>query len=232
MAMPRVKFTALPDESGPVSPDRLDELQDNVEEYVDDSLKLTGLNEGKTSVISGAELNELGMLNGFAYATTPKVNGVPILGNGYLFQLCFAETYKIQLFIRATTDDSCLYVRRMINNSWEDFAPISERITEGQEEPTNQFIDNKRVYVKRIDCGSMPNSTSKLVAHGLSNVKIEHFEGIMRSNDMQVYNLPHVDSITTNSIRVQINSTNISITTARDWSAMTATIDIYYTKNS
>ena len=35
MAMKRVKFTALPDESGPVSPDRLDELQDNVEEYVD-----------------------------------------------------------------------------------------------------------------------------------------------------------------------------------------------------
>ena len=211
-----------------ISAENLNLMQTNVE----NAFKLTGLNEGTTSVISGAELNELGMLNGFAYVTTPKVNGVPFLGNGYLFQLCFAETYKIQLFIRATTDDSCLYVRRMINGSWKDFAPISERITEGQEEPTNQFIDNKRVYVKRIDCGTMPNSTSKLVAHGLSNVKIEHFEGIMRSNDMQVYNLPHVDSITTNSIRVQINSTNISITTARDWSAMTATIDIYYTKNS
>lgn len=210
-----------------ISAENLNLMQTNVE----NALKLTGLNEGRTTVISGAELNELGMLNGFAYVTTPKVNGVPVLGNGYLFQLCYAATYKIQILARATTDDSCLYVRRMINNSWEDFAPISERITEGQEEPTNQFIDNKRVYVKRINCGNLPNSTTKTIAHGLSNVKIEHFEGIMRTNAMQTYSLPHVDTTATNSVRVQVNSLVIAIATARDWSNMTATIDIYYTKN-
>lgn len=232
MAMKRVKFTALPDESGPVSPDRLDELQDNVEEYIDDSLKLTGLNEGRTTVISGAELNELGMLNGFAYVTTPKVNGVPVLGNGYLFQLCYAATYKIQILARATTDDSCLYVRRMINNSWEDFAPICERITEGEEEPTNKFIDNKRVYVKRLDIGNLPNATTKNVNHGLSNVKIERLEGVATNNGLQALPLPFAsEQGASSSIRLQSWGSYVSVYTGTDRSAFTGVVDIYYTKN-
>ena len=218
----------------PVSAFLLNKLQDNVENAINinsEELTSTGLGEGRTQVFSNAELNNLGMFNGFAYVTSPKINGETFLGNGYLFQLCYAATYKIQIFARASTDDSCLYVRRMINNSWEDFAPICERITEGEEEPTNKFIDNKRVYVKRIDCGNLPNSATKTIAHGLSNVKIEHFEGIMRANMMQTFALPHVDTTATNSVRVQLNSSVISIATARDWSHMTATIDIYYTKN-
>lgn len=34
----------------------------------------------------------------------------------------------------------------------------------GQEVKTNEFIDGKRVYKKRINCGNLPNATSKNIA--------------------------------------------------------------------
>ena len=41
---------------------------------------------------------------------------------------------------------------------------IDVKIIIGQEIKTNEFIDNKRVYKKRINFGTLPNSTSKTVA--------------------------------------------------------------------
>lgn len=145
-------------------------------------------------------------------------------------QLIYTETtYRTQIHIGATNGN--LQYRKMVNGTWRDFISTETNIVTGQECPTNEYDEGKRVYVKRIDCGNLPNTSTKTIAHGLSNVKIEHFEGIMRANAMQTYSLPHVDTIATNSVRVQVNSSVISIATARDWSNMTATIDIYYTKN-
>lgn len=41
---------------------------------------------------------------------------------------------------------------------------IDMRLTTGQEVKTNEFIDGKRVYKKRINCGNLPNATSKNIA--------------------------------------------------------------------
>lgn len=189
----------------------------------------SGLKEGRLPVLNHIELNTLEAFSGFRYCLGCTVNGETI-ENGYFLQLIYTETtYRTQIHIGATNGN--LQYRKMVGGTWQDFIATETRITEGQEESTNQFVDNKRVYVKRIDCGNLPNSATKTIAHGLSNVKIEHFDGIMRANTMQTYSLPHVDTIATNSVRVQLNSSVISIATARDWSNMTATIDIYYTKN-
>lgn len=40
---------------------------------------------------------------------------------------------------------------------------IDVRTTTGQEVKTNEIIDGKRVYKKRINCGNLPNATSKYV---------------------------------------------------------------------
>ena len=41
---------------------------------------------------------------------------------------------------------------------------IDIKITTGQEVKTNEFIGGKRVYKKRINCGNLPNATSKNIA--------------------------------------------------------------------
>lgn len=223
----------------PVSALNLNNMQNNIEEAIgilegaidilEESINSTGLVDGRLPNLSGAELNTLEAFNGFRYIVGCTVNGETI-ANGYFLQLIYTETtYRIQIHISATSGK--IRYRIMNAGTWEEFVSVGKQITVGQEEPTNEFIGNKRVYVKRIDCGNLPNTSTKTIAHGLSNVKIEHFEGIMRANAMQTFALPHVDTTATNSVKVQLNSSVITIATARDWSHMTATIDIYYTKN-
>ena len=216
----------------PVSALNLNNMQNNIEEAIgilEESINSTGLIEGRLPTLNNVELNTLEAFNGFRYITGCTVNGENI-ENGYLLQLIYTETtYRTQIHVGATSGK--IRYRIMKAGTWEEFVSVGKQITVGQEEPTNEFIGNKRVYVKRIDCGNLPNTSTKTIAHGLSNVKIEHFEGIMRANAMQTFALPHVDTTATNSVRVQLNSSVISIATARDWSNMTATIDIYYTKN-
>ena len=62
---------------------------------------------------------------------------------------------------------------------------IDIKITTGQEIKTNEIIDGKRVYKKRINCGAGPNNTSKTVGTGLSNVTYIRAEGM--ANNGTIY---------------------------------------------
>ena len=120
----------------------------------------------------------------------------------------------------------------MVGGTWQNFIATETRITEGQEEPTNQFIDNKRVYVKRLDIGNLPNATVKSVDHGLSNVKIERLEGVATNNGLQALPLPFAsEQDVSSSIRLQSWGSDVRVYTGTDRSAFTGVVDIYYTKN-
>ena len=41
---------------------------------------------------------------------------------------------------------------------------IDIKVLTGQEVKTNEIIDGKRVYKKNIDCGNLPNASSKTIA--------------------------------------------------------------------
>ena len=43
-----------------------------------------------------------------------------------------------------------------------------QRITTGTEYETDRMIDGKKVYVKRINCGALPNSDGKDVGTGIN----------------------------------------------------------------
>lgn len=119
----------------------------------------------------------------------------------------------------------------MKTGTWEDFVSIGKQITVGQEEPTNEFIGDKRVYVKRLDIGNLPNATSKNVNHGLSNVQIERLEGVATNNGLQALPLPFAsEREASSSIRLQSWSSYITVYTGTDRSAFTGVVDIYYTK--
>ena len=61
---------------------------------------------------------------------------------------------------------------------------IDIKITTGQEIKTNEIIDGKRVYKKRINCGAGPNNGTRSIATGLSNVTYIKAEGIMTNGTM------------------------------------------------
>lgn len=95
------------------------------------------------------------------------------------------------------------------------------------------WVDGRPVYQKTISFGALPNTTTKSVAHGVSNIGnvIDSFG--WASINGTYYDIPHVDANTTNDVQVSVSTTNINITTASDLSsATTAYVTIRYTKTT
>ena len=101
-------------------------------------------------------------------------------------------------------------------------------ITTGTEFETGRVIDGKKEYGKRIDFGYLPNASSKLVAHGLSNVTYTGLEGITTNGIPLPLGHP---SGTSYNILLQINSNSVQVVTGTDRSSYYAYITLYYTKN-
>lgn len=88
---------------------------------IESSINSTGLTEGRIPQLTGQELNSLDSFSGFRYLADCTLNG-ELLPNGYLLQLIYAPTYKIQFFIDATI--GVLQYRKMINGTWNDFTNV------------------------------------------------------------------------------------------------------------
>ena len=126
-----------------------------------------------------------------------------------------------------------LVIKKILNNL-KNIADGNKIIT-GQEVATNEYIDGKRVYRKRINCGNLPNATSKTVSLSLSNVNIIKIEGIAKNSSDASNNLPlpYMDprNLQTCVMLGIISGYNIALVTAEDKSYYTAYVTVYYTKN-
>lgn len=93
-------------------------------------------------------------------------------------------------------------------------------------------IDNKDVYVKRINLGNLANSSSITVPHELdiTNITVEKLEGIMRYANIYVP-LPNASGDLTSNDGVYISGENIIVHSATDRSYFTAHVYIYFTYN-
>ena len=95
------------------------------------------------------------------------------------------------------------------------------------------WIDGKPIYRKVINFGSLPNATSKLVAHSISNIDfIVCVEGTSyRSTDNNYIPIPWVHQ--TAPVGLAVNLTNVQIFTATDLSAYGETyVTVEYTKTT
>ncbi|MCI8396817.1 MAG: hypothetical protein HFJ52_03995 [Clostridia bacterium] len=106
-------------------------------------------------------------------------------------------------------------------------------IKTGIEYATNEYIDDKRVYRKRVDCGAAPNSALKEVETGLRNVTYIKIDGIAQISDGGLpINFTRPQQSTDNSsVGVFISYNKIMLETKIDRSALHIFVDIYYTKN-
>ena len=95
-----------------------------------------------------------------------------------------------------------------------------------------QWINGSTLYEKTVEFGTLPNATTKNVAHGISSPSIIFLmNGYARSNAGTILPIPHFSPIAiTYGIGISIDNTNISIFTAEDRSAYTGYITIRYTK--
>lgn len=94
----------------------------------------------------------------------------------------------------------------------------------GEESRTSEvFVDDNGVcwpiYVKRLDCGAMPNNTTKNVAHGVTDIKIgglSYFECLsLRADDgTNVWDERNGGT----GVRTSITATNLVLVSTTDLS--------------
>lgn len=96
-------------------------------------------------------------------------------------------------------------------------------ITEGEAVKCGYKIDNKDVYVKRINFGALPNKSYKDVNFNISNLyKIVKIEGTALTNTGYGYSIPN------NNMLVFYTNEYVRITTTTNESDYNAEINIYY----
>ena len=109
-----------------------------------------------------------------------------------------------------------------------------------EEQIVGEWIDGRNIYEKTVDCGALPNATTKEVAHGISNLDmVVDYEG-MACNPTTVSCLPlpyAVSSSTVSTTRSQVSilfsSSNIRIICDEDRSAFSKTyVTLRYTKTT
>ena len=111
---------------------------------------------------------------------------------------------------------------------------MKTNIVTGQEVATNEYVDGKQIFRKRVDVGNLPGaSAKKLVSIGLTNVNIINFSGYYFSS-YEGFGIP-INHATGTNYYVQtylvLNTMKIDISCGSDRSSYTGYVDIYYTKN-
>ena len=98
------------------------------------------------------------------------------------------------------------------------------------EKVIGKWIDGKPLYQKTVDCGALPNNTTKNVAHNISNIsKIVNIFGIGIGDNC----LPLPYNITvTGGLQLYANNTNIVLATNIDLSTTNGYVTLQYTKST
>ena len=95
-------------------------------------------------------------------------------------------------------------------------------------------MQNKPIYEKMIDCGTLPNKTTKTVSTGLSNLDYFWIDpaNSFAFNEGATYPVPFSDNSNYNALSVRLTGygSTITIGTASDWSKYACIISVKYTK--
>lgn len=117
------------------------------------------------------------------------------------------------------------HVKNKVNGTWEAIEYVNPPLTVNTEYRTTERFLGKPVYVKAIDLGNLPNSTYKVLAHGIANcvpLRVYGFTGAIT--------LPY--NYNGAYYTISATSAHIVVTTSNDASSSTATAVFYYTKST
>lgn len=100
------------------------------------------------------------------------------------------------------------------------------------ERKIGRWIDGSDLYEKTVNCGALPNTTSKTVSHDIANIsKIVEIKGYATNGTLYLP-LPFAGSSVTTGVSVYVNTSNITFETGMDRSNFTESyVTLRYTKS-
>lgn len=128
-------------------------------------------------------------------------------------QMCFFETV------------STIAIRRRVDSEWQPWEYLNPPMQLGVEYRTTERYLGKPVYVKVVDCGNLPASGLKNIAHGIANCKPIHIYGEMSNGNTLPY------AVETNYY-ISADGGYIQIYVTGDLSDQTVKATIKYTKTT
>ena len=139
-----------------------------------------------------------------------------------------AEQNAVFVYIKATSGLSENAQDNVINTLNEQRSYSTEEVNTGE-----KWISGQPIYRKTIDCGYLPNTGNKTVAHNISGFDqaIKVF-GVATSASGNNYPLPYVTLSNELNINLFVDRTNIELSTGIDRSAFYCYVTIEYTKTN
>ena len=108
----------------------------------------------------------------------------------------------------------------------------NKQIYSTSEQVVGTWVDGSTLYKKTIDFGTLPNATSKKVAHNISDLRsIIKIETVATTGE-NFFPLPFLGTETNLNITFYANKTNILISAPIDRSSYSAYVTLYYVKST
>lgn len=189
-----------------------------------------GLGGQSKELTSGDDLNTIRENGWYRWGSSSPQNAPKMTsdagGAGYIFAR--VTNYDAQNVLQeywSLNQDAQNQARRICRNgTWGPLEWINPPMQLGVEYRSTERYNGKPVYAKAINFGQAPNATYKDVSHGIENFgQLVSYTGMMGGANL--IETPALDSI-------QINASNIRITTNSDVSASYVYLVLRYTKTT
>ena len=96
-----------------------------------------------------------------------------------------------------------------------------------------KWIDGRAIYQKTINFGTMPNSTDKSIAHGITNLGyVIKYDSMMVNSSKNNQPVPRPTKAGTAQSALEITATNIIIGATVDMSSYSTYITLFYIKTA
>ena len=114
---------------------------------------------------------------------------------------------------------------------WHNWITVYQNIVTGTEFETGRTIDGKKEYGIIVDCGALPNNTSKnkSLPITLSQVNITKIETLCKSGSGVIQNFEFYSGF--NGLYLSTSQNTVIFATKVDGSAYNLHVTLYYTKN-
>lgn len=136
----------------------------------------------------------------------------------YGFHVNRIDNKAFQLMTDELTNNKEFAIRKKNDGTWGPWEWVNPPMKLGVEYRTVERYNGKPVYAKLLNFGALPNSTSKSFAHGISSL------GYV----VDIYG----QGVAGQDVKVSVDTTNITITSTSNLSAVTAYPVIKYTKTT
>ena len=147
--------------------------------------------------------------------------------SGALVQVAFGFPFVNGKYVR------CEKHRGYHNGGWGEWEWVNPPMELGVEYRTTERYLGKPVYVKVVDVGAMPNTTTKAVNHGIANIdQCISASGITTASSGDTFSMPYVSMSDGVTNGCSFSRTQVRVWSAGDNSTANANVLIKYTKTT